>query len=123
MQVLNRHNLLEDVNFNKIKSRLLKLIQIQPELSYIKNDISLITQQVIREMHDKISTSKLDELAADIAISKYTTHPEYEQLASRIVINNLHKNTLELFTDKIKLLKLFNTISDDTYNIVMNNHD
>ena len=123
MQVLNRHNLLEDVNFNKIKSRLLKLIQIQPELSYIKNDISLITQQVIREMHDKISTSKLDELAADIAISKYTTHPEYEQLASRIVINNLHKNTLELFTDKIKLLKLFNTISDDTYNIVMNNPD
>ena len=62
MQVLNRHNLLEDVNFNKIKSRLLKLIQIQPELSYIKNDISLITQQVIREMHDKISTSKFKSL-------------------------------------------------------------
>jgi len=123
MRVLNRHGKFEPVNFNKIRNRLLKLMQITPELTHIKDSIDTITQQVIIEMHDKIPTSKLDELAADIAIGKYTIHPEYDNLASRIVINNLHKNTLELFSDKIKLLKLNNRVSDELYNIVIENEE
>jgi ribonucleoside-diphosphate reductase alpha chain len=123
MRVLNRHGKLEPVNFNKIRTRLLKLIQISPELLNIKNNLDMITQQVISEMHDKIPTSKLDELAAEIAIGKYTIHPEYDVLASRIVINNLHKNTLELFSDKIHLLREDNRVTDELYNIVMDNKD
>lgn len=123
MRVLNRHGKLEPVNFNKIRNRLLKLITMSPELSNIKNNIDVITQQVISEMHDEIPTYKLDELAADIAIGKYTIHPEYDTLASRIVINNLHKNTLDIFSDKIEILKQENRVSNELYNIVMNNQE
>ena len=123
MRVLNRHGKLEPVNFNKIRNRLLKLITMSPELLNIKNNIDVITQQVISEMHDEIPTYKLDELAADIAIGKYTIHPEYDTFASRIVINNLHKNTLDIFSDKIEILKQHNRVSDELYDIVMNNKE
>jgi len=123
MRVLNRLNNLEDVDFNKIKTKLDSLVQLSPELVNIKDNTDIITQQVISEMHDQIPTYKLDELAAEIAIGKYSVHPEYDTLASRIVINNLHKKTLTVFSDKIELLRQSNRITEQLYNIVNEHKD
>ncbi len=121
MRVLNRHNELVPVQFDKIRNRLYNLVQKSPVLNNIEDEVDNIVQQVITEMHDGISTSSLDELAADIAIGKYTIHPEYDTLALRIVVSNLHKNTLNNFSDKIKLLYNENRVSKDLYETVMNN--
>lgn len=121
MRVLNRHNKLVPVQFDKIRKRLYNLVQKPPILQNIKDEVDTIVQQVISEMHDGISTSSLDELSADIAIGKYTIHPEYDTLALRIAVSNLHKNTLDNFSDKIKLLYSENRVSTDLYEIVMNN--
>jgi ribonucleoside-diphosphate reductase alpha chain len=44
--------------------------------------------RVIEGLYDGVSTSELDNLAAETAASM--THPDYAQLAARIAISNLH---------------------------------
>ena len=51
-----------------------------------------------------VTTSELDELAAETAASLTATHPDYAILAARIAISNLHKNTLKSFTQTVRLL-------------------
>lgn len=45
-----------------------------------------------------ITTSQLDDAAAEMAITMATVHPDYEKLAARIAISNLHKQTKEKFS-------------------------
>jgi len=52
-----------------------------------------------------VTTSELDELAAETAASLTATHPDYAVLAARIAISNLHKNTLKSFSRTVKLLR------------------
>jgi hypothetical protein len=51
-----------------------------------------------------VTTSELDELAAETAASLTATHPDYAVLAARIAVSNLHKNTLKSFSATMKLL-------------------
>ena len=51
-----------------------------------------------------VTTSELDELAAETAASLTATHPDYAVLAARIAISNLHKNTLKSFSATVKKL-------------------
>lgn len=53
-----------------------------------------------------MTTSELDELAAETAASLTATHPDYAVLAARIAISNLHKNTEKSFSGTID--KLYN---------------
>ena len=53
--------------------------------------------RVIEGLYDGVTTSELDNLAAEIAATMTTTHPDYASLAARISVSNLHKNTLSLF--------------------------
>jgi hypothetical protein len=46
-----------------------------------------------------VTTSELDELAAETAASMTSKHPDYAQLAARIAVSNLHKNTLKSFSE------------------------
>jgi hypothetical protein len=51
-------------------------------------------------------------------------HDEYSLLASRISINNLHKETLESFSETIE--KIYNNnklINDEIYEIIMENRE
>lgn len=47
-----------------------------------------------------ITTAQLDDAAAKMAISMTNIHPDYEKLAARIAISNLHKQTKEKFSGK-----------------------
>jgi hypothetical protein len=51
-----------------------------------------------------VTTSELDELAAETAASLTATHPDYAVLAARIAISNLHKSTLKSFSSTVTQL-------------------
>ena len=49
--------------------------------------------RVIEGLYDGVTTSELDNLAAEVAATMTTAHPDYAKLAARIAVSNLHKNT------------------------------
>ncbi|MDG1717689.1 MAG: ribonucleoside-diphosphate reductase subunit alpha, partial [Saprospiraceae bacterium] len=79
---------------------------------------------------DGVSTTELDNLAAETAASMATNHPDYAQLAARISTSNLHKNTDKSFSNTIQKLYDYidpktgekaGLIGDKTFKIVMDN--
>lgn len=51
-------------------------------------------------LYPGITTSQLDDAAAEMAITMTTIHPDYEKLSARIAISNLHKQTKDKFSGK-----------------------
>lgn len=96
MQVIKRDGSREEVSFDKVLLRIKKCsegLDVNP---------TLIAQRTLLRIHDGVKTSELDELAAQLAISLITTHPDYGILATRIVISNHHKNTSSLFSETVE---------------------
>jgi ribonucleoside-diphosphate reductase alpha chain len=86
--------------------------------------------KVIEGIYEGVNTQELDNLAAEIAASLTTIHPDYALLASRIAISNLHKSTNKSFSKTIEALyryidpktgKNAPLIADDVYDIIMKN--
>lgn len=48
---------------------------------------------MISGIYKGVSTIELDNLAAEVAASMTTQHPDYALLAARIAVSNLHKQT------------------------------
>jgi ribonucleoside-diphosphate reductase alpha chain len=79
--------------FDKITDRIKKLC-------YGLNDlVDAVAMRVIEGLYDGVSTSELDNLAAETAASMTIAHPDYAQLAARIAISNLHSNTTKSFSE------------------------
>ena len=92
----------------------------------------LVSQKVTAGGYKGVTTSELDELAAETAASMTTTHPDYAQLAARIAVSNLHKNTLKSFSETVeKMHKYVNPktgqksplLDDEVYEIIMANRE
>ena len=124
MYVIKRDGRRETVKFDKVTSRIEKLCY---GLSPLVNPIS-VAMKVIEGIYDGVKTTDLDNLAAEVAASMTTSHPDYAMLASRIAVSNLHKNTKKSFSETIKDLYNFINpktcepaplIADDVYEIVM----
>ena len=58
-----------------------------------------VAMRVIEGLYDGVTTSELDNLAAEIAATMTTAHPDYARLAARISVSNLHKNTKKSFSE------------------------
>jgi ribonucleoside-diphosphate reductase alpha chain len=126
MYVVKRDGKKETVKFDKITSRIQRLCyglssHVEPVQVAIK---------VIEGIFDGVTTSELDNLAAEVAASLTTTHPDYALLASRIAISNLHKNTKKSFSETMKDLYEYvdsktglkaSLLADDVYEIISNN--
>ena len=98
MRVQKRDGSLEAVSFDKVLQRIrvaAKNLTVAPDA---------LAQQVLSRIVDKIHTSELDELAAQMAASLCTTHPDWGTLASRIAISNHQKNTEPLFSKVVERL-------------------
>jgi len=94
MYVIKRDGHKESVKFDKITARIGKLCYgLNPIVDSVK-----IAMKVIEGVYDGVTTSELDNLAAEIAATNTTTHPDYALLASRIAVSNLHKNTKKSFS-------------------------
>nr|WP_294773880.1 ribonucleoside-diphosphate reductase subunit alpha [uncultured Flavobacterium sp.] len=95
MYVVKRDGHKEPVMFDKITDRIKKLCYGLNELV----DAVKVAMKVIEGLYDGVTTSELDNLAAETAASMTVTHPDYAQLAARIAISNLHKNTNKSFSE------------------------
>jgi len=98
MQVVKRDGSREDVSFDKV------LLRIRKCAETLDVNPTLIAQKTLSRIHDGVKTSELDELAAQLAISLITTHPDYGTLASNIIISNHQKNTDPSFVSTMRLL-------------------
>jgi ribonucleoside-diphosphate reductase alpha chain len=127
MFVVKRDGKKETVKFDKITARIEKLCYgLNPALV----DPIDVAKKVIEGLFDGVTTSELDNLAAETAASLTTKHPDYALLASRIAVSNLHKNTVKSFSETMKMLyeyidpkngKKAPLLADDVWDIIEKN--
>ncbi len=98
MYVIKRDGRKESVKFDKITARIQKLCYGMSDLVNPTN----VAMKVIEGIYEGVTTSELDSLAAEVAASLTTKHPDYAQLAARIAVSNLHKNTTKSFSETMK---------------------
>jgi len=129
MKVIKRSGKKENVSFDKITARVKKLCY---GLNQKYVDPIEISRRVIQGLYDGVSTTELDNLAAETAATMATQHPDNARLAARIAISNLHKNTDKSFSRTMRALYDYidpktgekaGLISDLTLNIIENNLD
>jgi ribonucleoside-diphosphate reductase alpha chain len=128
MYVVKRDGRKEAVKFDKITARIVKMCYgldplVTPEL---------VAMKVIEGIYDGVSTSDLDNLAAEVAAAKTIDHPDYALLASRIAVSNLHKETKKTFSEVMydlyhyidpKTGEKASLLAEDVYNVIMENKD
>lgn len=90
MYVIKRDQTTESVNFEKIAERIRKLVE-EADLQGI--DVGRVTQEIVANMSDKMHTADIDTLAANVCVAKQLENPEYERLATRLTVSNIHKTT------------------------------
>ena len=103
MYVVKRDGRQEQVQFDKITARVKKLCYGLHE----KVDPVSVAMRVIEGVYDGVTTSELDNLAAEVAATNAVNHPDYAQLASRIAVSNLHKTTKKSFTEVMRDLHTY----------------
>lgn len=101
MQVIKRNGKREDVSFDKITARVKKMCY---GLNQKYVDPIEIAKKVIQGLYDGVTTSELDNLAAETAATMATNHPDYALLAARIAVSNLHKSTSKSFSATMEAL-------------------
>ena len=101
MLVIKRDGRRESVKFDKITARIEKLCY-GLDMKYITP--VEIAMKVINGLYDGVSTIQLDNLAAEIAATLTTKHPDYAKLAARLATSNLHKVTSKSFSNTMKRL-------------------
>ena len=109
MYVIKRDGNKESVKFDKITARIQKLCYgLDP------NHVNPVpvAMKVIEGIYEGVTTHELDNLAAEIAASLTTTHPDYALLASRIAVSNLHKSTNKSFSKT--MAALYNYVDSKT---------
>ena len=126
MFVVKRDGHKEPVMFDKITARIKKLCYgLNPLVDPVR-----VSMRVIEGLYDGVTTSELDNLAAEVAATMTTTHPDYTNLASRISVSNLHKNTKKSFSKTMEDLynyvnprtnKKAPLLSDEVYNVIKKN--
>ena len=127
MYVIKRDGNRESVKFDKITARIQKLCY---GLDATHVTAISVAMKVIEGIYEGVSTSELDNLAAETAAALTTKHPDYALLASRIAVSNLHKNTNKSFSKTMEALysyidpktgKKAPLIADDVHEIIQKN--
>ena len=117
----------ESVKFDKITARIEKLCYGLDRRFVNSIDVA---KKVIEGLYDGVTTTELDNLAAETAASLTVKHPDYALLASRIAVSNLHKNTIKSFSRTMQLLydardsktgKPVPMLADDIWAIIRDN--
>ncbi len=128
MFVVKRDGRKEPIMFDKITARIRKLnYGLNPLVDPVR-----VAMRVIEGLYDGVTTSELDNLAAEIAATMTTTHPDYAKLAARISVSNLHKNTKKSFSETMKDLyeyvnprtgKKAPLLSDEVHKVIQKHAD
>ncbi|MEM6263681.1 MAG: ribonucleoside-diphosphate reductase subunit alpha [Bacteroidota bacterium] len=104
MFVIKRSGKKEEVKLDKITARIKKLCYgLDPR--YV--DPINVSLKVVQGLYDGVTTTELDNLAAETAASMTTKHPDYAKLAARVAVSNLHKNTEKSFSRTARKLQRY----------------
>lgn len=126
MYVVKRDGKRELVQFDKITARIKKLCYSLHE----SVDPQRVAMRVIEGVYDGVTTTELDNLAAEVAATNAVTHPDYASLASRIAVSNLHKSTKKSFAYTMNELHNYvdpvtgdpaSLIAEDVHEIIQTN--
>lgn len=128
MYVIKRDGRKEAVKFDKITARIIKMCYgLDPLVSP-----EAVAMRVIEGIYDGVTTTVLDNLAAEVAAGKTMDHPDYALLASRIAVSNLHKETKKSFSEVMDDLYHYidpktgqnaSLIAEDVYAVINENRD
>lgn len=128
MYVLKRDGKKEAVKFDKITARIIKMCYgLDPLVSP-----EAVAMKVIEGIYDGVSTTDLDNLAAEVAAAKTMEHPDYALLASRIAVSNLHKETKKTFSEVMEDLYRYidpktgqnaSLLADDVFQVIQENKE
>lgn len=121
MQVVKRNGKREAVQLDKITTRLQKLCALlAPEVPALDPAVDPVTVavKVVQSIYDGITTAKLDELSAEVAVSLATLHPDYETLAARITVSNLHKSTKASLVDVFQEMHNYTNANGEKLSII-----
>jgi ribonucleoside-diphosphate reductase alpha subunit len=115
MRVTKRSNHVEDMKFDKVTNRILRLTN---GLSS-SVDSTKVAQQVFSSMYDEITTQEIDTLSAEICIGMITIDPDYETLATRIVASNIQKIAPNNFHIAMKKLSKACIVTDEVADVAL----
>lgn len=128
MYVEKRDGRKEAVKFDKITARIAKMCYgLDPLVSP-----EAVAMKVIEGLFDGVTTTQLDNLAAEVAAAKTIDHPDYALLASRIAVSNLHKETKKTWSDVVtdmyeyidpKTGENASLIAEDVYAVIQENKE
>jgi ribonucleoside-diphosphate reductase alpha subunit len=108
MKVIKRSGDEQEMLFDKVTQRIRGLC------TGLNVQADKVAQKVFTSMYDGIKTSDLDDISADVAIHMLTDDPDYETLATRIIVSNMHKNCAKTFSDSMLGLHMKEIVSDET---------
>ena len=128
MYVVKRDGRKEPIMFDKITSRVRKMCY---DLNSLVDPVK-ISMRIIEGLYDGVTTSELDNLAAEVAATMTTAHPDYAKLAARISVSNLHKSTKKTFSEVMTDLytyvnprteKKAPLLSEEVYQVIIDNKE
>lgn len=118
MKIIKRNGKEENLSFDKILRRIKKLCN-DDSLGVIDNvDSDIVSQKVINQIYDGISSKELDDLTGQTCISMSIDNPGYGTLASRVAISNLQKSTPDSFSKCVSILHKAEVVNDRFAKIV-----
>jgi ribonucleotide reductase alpha subunit len=114
MKVIKRDETFEEVSFDKVLRR---IQQLSEDLNINAFEIA---QKIVNRIYDGVKTCELDELTAVLCSSLVADNPDYDKLATRIMVSNHHKKTSPSFSETIEILynHKYEIISEELYQTV-----
>lgn len=130
MKVIKRNGSEEAVALDKITRRIETLCR-GPGAVLDRVDPIIVSRKVVAGLYNGVSTVELDGLAIEVAAALTSTDTQYNQLAARIAVSNLHKSTPSKFSDAVDKLYHYKhpitgaagVLSQELYDTVMANKD
>lgn len=106
----------QEIIFDKIKHRI-------EDMCYdlLNIDVNAVTTKVIQRLWPGVTTVEIDTIIADTSATMIIEHTDYERLAARIAISNLHKATDDSFTYVMYRLYTNNLLSAQHYKFIDRN--
>lgn len=124
MKVITRSGQTEEVRFDLITDKIKKLADSDPLWGKkLEIDPAFIAQNICSLIYNGITTTELDEFSANFAATMFKVNPDYLTLASRIVVNNHHKNTTSSFVECVTNLYVVNLVTYEFYKLVIENSE
>ena len=107
MFVQKRDYRLQRLDLEKVRHRLDRLVDGMGFLRPLDKtilDTQWMTEHIRDRLYENVPTAAIDEQVAQLSATMNTKHPDFGTLASRVAVNNLHKETNDKFSEAMEHL-------------------